>query len=185
LAESAFKLFSKHGINSVSLDEVATHAKVTKGSLYWHFKSKDEVIHAACSHYYRDYFRRINSALAHITNPAKRLEETLRVSVRICLLDRENRVFTTEVFTLANHDEDLRRSWRQFSETVREFYISLVKAAVATGQVKTGSPEHAVDFMLSAMEGLKLRALYEPHICSAESEKTILETLKHSVGFSA
>jgi len=183
LAESAFQLFARQGFKKVNLDQVAREAGVTKGSLYWHYKSKDDLVKAACNHYYRVYHRRINSELAHITNAVKRLERTLEIAVEICLLDKENRVFTTEIFTLAVHDDELRRSWRQFSDTVREFYIGLVKAAVAAGELKVADPEGAVDFMLSAMEGLKLRAQYEPHLCSPESERSIVVSLKRSLGF--
>jgi AcrR family transcriptional regulator len=184
LAESAFRLFAHHGFRKVNLDQVAREAGVTKGSLYWHYKSKDDLVKAACNYYYRVYHRRINSELAHLTNPVTRLERMLKVAVEMCLLDKENRVFTTEIFTLAVHDDELRRSWRQFSDTVREFYIGLVKAAVAAGELKLADPEGAVDFMLSAMEGLKLRAQYEPHLCSRESERSIVVNLKRSLGFS-
>jgi AcrR family transcriptional regulator len=184
LAASAFNLFSRHGCKKVNLDQIAADAGVTKGSLYWHYKSKDDLIKAACTHYYRAYHRRINTALAHITDPVKRLEETLRVSVRICLLDHENRVFSTEIFTLALSDAEVRRGWQQFYDGVREFYIGLVQAARATGKIQTTDPEQAVDFMLATMEGIKLQALYDSHLCSPDSEKAIVANLKRSLGFS-
>ena len=180
LAASAFELFSERGIDSVSVDNVAAHAHVTKGSLYWHYDSKADLIKAACNHYYRTYHRRINSELAHITDPGKRLERTLETAVKMCLLDRKNRVFTTEIFSLAVHDEELRRSWQQFSDNVREFYISLVKAASG---LSTAKAEMAVDLLLSAMEGLKLRAHYEPHLCAPASHRTIVRQLKRIVTF--
>ena len=58
LAKSAFELFAQRGIKNVSLDEVAAHAGVTKGSLYWHYKSKKEVILAAAAYYYRRWQKR-------------------------------------------------------------------------------------------------------------------------------
>lgn len=175
LAASAFTLFSERGINAVSLDDVAAHAHVTKGSLYWHYDSKDALIKAACNHYYRDYHRKILTELAHITHPVKRLERTLETAVSTCLVDRKNRIFTTEIFSLAVHDQELRRSWRQFSENVREFYIALIKAA--TG-LSTSKAEHRADFLLSAMEGLKLRAHYEPHLCVSGCHNSIVAQLK-------
>lgn len=175
LAASAFKLFSERGITNVSVDDIAADAHVTKGSLYWHYDSKDALIKAACTHYYRAYHRRINTELAHITDPVKRLERTLDAAVGTCLVDRKNRIFTTEVFNLAAHDDELRRSWRQFSDQVREFYISLVKAATGLSLKQS---ERRADFLLSAMEGLKLRAQYEPHLCISACHKAIVAQLK-------
>lgn len=175
LAASAFDLFSERGINNVSVDDIAAHANVTKGSLYWHYDSKDALIKAACTHYYRAYHRRISTELAHITDPVKRLERTLDTAVSTCLEDRKNRIFTTEIFGLAVHDEELRRSWGQFADNVREFYIGLVRAAT---RLDAREVEQRVDFLLSAMEGLKLRAHYEPHLCISDCHKAVVGQLK-------
>lgn len=183
LAASAFALFAEKGFDGVNLDQVAAHAGVTKGSLYWHFNSKRELIHAACTHYYRTYQRRINEALATLQDPGQRLEHTLRVAVRTCLMDEANRVFTMELFTWAVHDADLRRGWQQFYDSVREFYIGLVRAAVLAGVARVADPERAVNLMLATMEGIKLRALFEPEICSAAEEERTLAGLKDILGF--
>jgi len=128
-----------------------------------------------CTHYYRTYHQRINQELTDITDPVQRLEKTLDAAVDNCLVDRKNRIFTTEIFSLAVHDEELRRSWRQFSDQVREFYIGLVRAAT---RLAIREVERRVDFLLSAMEGLKLRAQYEPHLCISGSHKAIVGQLK-------
>jgi len=183
LAASAFALFAEKGVDGVNLDEIAAHAGVTKGSLYWHFNSKRDLILAACSHYYRAYQRRINETLAPLNDPGERLEHTLRVAVRTCLMDQANRVFTMEIFTLSVHDEELRRGWQQFYDSVREFYIGLVRAAALAGRMQATDPEPAVNLMLAAMEGIKLRALFEPEICSTHEEAKVVAGLKEILGF--
>ena len=41
--ESAIKVFSKSGYTGATMDEVVAKAGVAKGSLYYHFKSKEEL----------------------------------------------------------------------------------------------------------------------------------------------
>ena len=182
LAQSAFTMFSRHGIANVSLDQVASHSGVTKGSVYWHFKSKDELIKAACTHYYRNFHRRMNAEIAPIRDPMKRLERALRRSVRICLLDAENRVFTMDIWSLSLRDPEVRRGWGQFYDSVREFYMGLVQAASLSGQMKIDDPERAVNLMLEAIEGIKLRAMFEPQICSPREESEIVKSLMEILG---
>jgi len=185
LAASAFALFAEKGFDGVNLDQVAAHAGVTKGSLYWHYRSKRDLILAACAHYYRTYQRRINEELASLTDPGERLEHTLRVAVRTCLLDHANRVFTMEIFRWSVHDPEVRRGWQQFYDSVRAFYIGLVRAAALAGVVRVADPEQAVNLMLATMEGIKLRALFEPEICAPAEEERILAGLKEILGFKA
>jgi len=135
LAKSAFELFARRGIRNVNLDQVAAHAGVTKGSLYWHYKSKKEVILAACGYYYRRWQQRARAEIARDADPLGQLERVLRFSVQSCLFDRSNRVFTTEVFALALQDDDIRAGWAQFYDTVRELFIGLVEAACVQGQL--------------------------------------------------
>ena len=46
ILDAANRLFYGEGIRSVSVDAVAEKAGVTKRTLYYHFKSKDELIAA-------------------------------------------------------------------------------------------------------------------------------------------
>ncbi|RWF69834.1 TetR/AcrR family transcriptional regulator, partial [Mesorhizobium sp.] len=46
LVDAAAKLFYAEGIGRVSVDAVAEKAGLTKRTLYYHFKSKDELITA-------------------------------------------------------------------------------------------------------------------------------------------
>ncbi|MCT8978729.1 TetR/AcrR family transcriptional regulator [Clostridium sp. CX1] len=41
--ESAIKVFSKCGYNGATMDAIASEAGVAKGTLYYHFKSKEEI----------------------------------------------------------------------------------------------------------------------------------------------
>lgn len=177
LAESAFELFAQQGIKSVNLDEIAAHAGVTKGSLYWHYKSKKELILAACAFYYRRWQQRAHAEIAIDGNPLGQLERVLRFSVQSCLFDRANRVFTTEIFTLSLQDDDIRAGWAQFYDSVRELYVGLVNAVCSHGQLDVADPRRAVDWMLAAIEGIKQRASFEPEICTPDEREAMVKGL--------
>jgi AcrR family transcriptional regulator len=177
LAESAFELFSRKGIRNVNLDEVAAHAGVTKGSLYWHYKSKKEVILAACAFYYRRWQQRAHAEIGLDNDPLTQLERVLRYSVQSCLFDRANRVFTTEIFALSLQDDDIRVGWAQFYDTCRELFVGLVRAAGARGQLEVHDPHCAVDWMLATIEGIKQRASFEPEICTPDEREAMVKGL--------
>lgn len=181
LAEAAFDLFSERGVRNVHLDEVAARAGVTKGSLYWHYDSKKDLLEAACLHYYRTWQRRIHAEVSRSADPLERLELALRSSVRSCLLDERNRIFSTEIFAMSLHDPDLRRGWAQFYDTVREFYVGLFEAARAAGRLDTADPRGSVNLMLHCFEGIKQRASFEPEILS-QGEAIVRQLLGILVG---
>jgi AcrR family transcriptional regulator len=178
LRQCAFDLFVEHGFDKVNLDQIAAAAGVTKGSLYWHFKNKQELILASCQHYYQTWHANIQKLLAPLSNPHERLAKTISYSVDSCVIDKRNRIFTTAIFTLMQENEAVRDSWSQFYSTVREIYVGLV-SAVKQGQSALTLDEvrRDVDLMLEAMEGLKIRAGFERQIVDPSERQVIAASL--------
>jgi len=176
-AAGAFDLFARRGLDAVTMDDIAAEGRATKGSLYWHYKSKDDVIEAACRHYYQEWHKNAHRSIALVSDPVDKIRIIVEKSVRSCLIDEGNRVFTMEILARALHDEPTREGWRQFFDSVRAFYLALVEIAVEVGALELESPTDAVDMMLSAMEGYKLRAVFEPHLCSKAEEAAITQHL--------
>jgi TetR/AcrR family transcriptional regulator, transcriptional repressor for nem operon len=53
--QSAYTLFLTKGFQATSMDDIVAHSKVSKTNIYYHFKSKDEllltIVHQLISHY--------------------------------------------------------------------------------------------------------------------------------------
>lgn len=178
LAFCAFQLFSERGINQVNMDAIAAEAGVTKGSVYHHFRSKKEVILKACECYYSRWYESTHEETLKEDTFLGKLEKAIQFSVRSCLLDRKNRVFTLEILTLSLYDEDVLKSWAAFYKRAHGFYLDLLKQAIATGEiVDLGDPEDRVDVMLRTMEGVKQQAHFDKKICTDESEALICTQL--------
>jgi len=182
LAQCALELFSQHGIRDVSMQMVAAHANCTKGSLYWHYDSKKELVLAACGRYYRDWHERVRAELAGVADPLKRLGKAVRFSIRSCMIDPKNRVFTLGVMALSLQDEDVRRSWGRFYGEARDFLTRLVREAKAAGRVRPADPRRAVEMVLVAFEGIKLRTVFEPSASLALEEKRIYDEFMEILG---
>jgi len=177
LAACAFELFARHGIRDVSMDMIAAHANCTKGSLYWHFDTKKEVILAACDHYYQTWRQRIGAELRGVTDPMKRLERAVRFNVRSCMVDPKNRVFTLGIMALSLQDPDVRASWARFYSEAREVLVGLVEDAKAAGRIAPADSRRATDLMLVALEGIKLRSVIETAAVLPREEKRIYAEL--------
>jgi AcrR family transcriptional regulator len=55
IRDGAFQLFGRYGYDGVSIDDIAKSADLSKGALYWHFSSKDEL--------YLDCLQRLHAIL--------------------------------------------------------------------------------------------------------------------------
>jgi AcrR family transcriptional regulator len=70
ILDAAFGLFWRQGFLRVSLDEVATRAKITKRALYQHFRSKDDLMAAVLDHASRLSMERLGVVAARMPRSA-------------------------------------------------------------------------------------------------------------------
>jgi AcrR family transcriptional regulator len=82
----AAELFGEHGYDAVSLEDVADRLDVTKGSLYYYFASKDELVTAAIEALGDEWTARLaRLPAARDEPPARRLHALIREHVAIAV----------------------------------------------------------------------------------------------------
>jgi len=177
LVKTAFDLFASKGFRNVSLDVIASKAGVTKGAFYWHFKSKKELILAACDYYYEQWKKEAETIISKESSPRCQLEGVIRMATHRCLFDKKNRLFTFELSVLSMNDAAVRKSWTGFANSVRAVYLELVTKAAKEEGINVANPEENVDWYVSMMEGLKYRAVFEPEICNPSNFEDSVQKL--------
>jgi AcrR family transcriptional regulator len=70
------------GVEAVAIEPLAARLGVTKGSGYWHFASRDELLRRALARWERRDTEAVIAALDGITDPRRRLEELFRRAMR-------------------------------------------------------------------------------------------------------
>jgi AcrR family transcriptional regulator len=99
--KAAGNLIAQEGVPSVAVEPLAVALGVTKGSFYWHFQNRDELIHAALEAWERDQSTDVASRYGGIADPRRRL----RVLLFAAFEDLENGMFFA---ALAVSSEDPR-----------------------------------------------------------------------------
>lgn len=82
LFETAIQLIARHGVSETSVANVAKHAKVSKGALYHHFSSKDDLLiqlHSYVMHTYTPISKLLDISNVTASNYKKRLESFFEV----------------------------------------------------------------------------------------------------------
>jgi hypothetical protein len=107
----------------------------------------------------------------------------LSFSVRSCVADRKNRVFTAEIFALSLKDSDIRESWAGFYDRASQIYMDLLsrvpgrRAGLACREIRS-----RVNLMLATMEGIKQRASFEPEIAAPRHQRETVAALMGILG---
>ena len=99
LLRAALEVFDRRGVARASLSEIAAEAGVTRGALYWHFKSREELFDALFQRLFSEYGLRLAS---DIRSGAPDMLGTLRRAM-LCNFERLERDETIRKFLRIVH----------------------------------------------------------------------------------
>ncbi|MEW6774672.1 MAG: TetR/AcrR family transcriptional regulator [Bdellovibrionota bacterium] len=82
ILSTAARLFARKGYAATSVDEVAAAAKTSKSSIYWHFKSKEDILLALLTQSTSAWVSQALDVVAAIERPEEKLPAVLRNAER-------------------------------------------------------------------------------------------------------
>ncbi len=156
LLQAAFQEIYRSGFQAASLDNILSKARVTKGALYHHFGSKQELGYAVVDELIRGrVLDRWVRPLEKVENPIDGLLAVLRSKGPHPFFDQR---LGCPLNNLAQEMSPLNEGFRKRLESVfREWREGIAKAlrrGQEGGQVRSDvDPVEAADFFLAALEG--------------------------------
>lgn len=136
--EAAVREFSECGYNGATMDEIALKAGVAKGTLYYHFKSKEEIF----SFVVVEGIRAMQTAISQINDMDIGSFEKIRLICKNQLtLSNDNREFFKVLISQIWGKENRQSEIRLLLATYFREIEKVMKQAMSEGIVKQGDPE--------------------------------------------
>lgn len=164
LLAAAAKLFSERGYRGASVDEVAAEAGFSKGALYWHFASKEDLLHTLIEERLRD---RMQWMLDRMREAPPEVDAGREVGGRYMQLlseDPELVLLMVEYWLMAVRDPKLRKRYAERQAAWRQALAEALKVR----QSRRGTPEvgiptiEAATAFLALGSGLAMERLIDP-----------------------
>ena len=169
---AAERVISDHGFVAASVDEIAKAAGLTKGAVYHHFASKEELLLElleACFRERIEAFDRMAAARSAGRGQGIAAGESF---------DRSWNVLFLEFVVRAAHDEDFGREFRHLLEQLRERRAAAAHRILNADASGTSfGAEELATVMCALANGLAIEALIRPHLPSAALYTATLKML--------
>jgi AcrR family transcriptional regulator len=139
ILRAAARLFQQRGYHATSMNDVAAALKLSKGGLYHHFESKDEILFHIMSHAMDITEERVINVVRRIDGAsAAGAEERLRMLIRLhiqVVLSPEDR----EITVMLHENHPLPPALRRKINGRKKDYLHFVENLVGDVQRKRGS----------------------------------------------
>jgi AcrR family transcriptional regulator len=139
ILRAAARLFQQQGYDATSMNDVAAALKLSKGGLYHHFQSKDEILFHIMSHAMQLTEDRVINVVRRIDGTSHAgLEERLRTLIRLhiqVVLSPEDR----EITVMLHENHPLPPALRRKINGRKKDYLVFVENLIADVQRKRNS----------------------------------------------
>jgi AcrR family transcriptional regulator len=126
IIEAAAQLFAERHYHEVRMDDIAAKADVAKGTIYLHFKDKDNLYQALALDSVKKLIKRIRDSLGGLHDPAAKLLSFYREAVRY----HEHHAYTLDLINrverLQEQDDCGKRAFFEVRDDFRKILRSIL-----------------------------------------------------------
>jgi TetR/AcrR family transcriptional regulator, cholesterol catabolism regulator len=131
ILRTAARLFQQRGYDATSMNDVAAALKLSKGGLYHHFQSKDEILFEIMNHAMEITQERVLNPVRSIADPEERLRALIRLHIEVVLSPRDR-----EITVMLHENHPLPPALRKRINVRKKDYIHFLESLMAEVQQK-------------------------------------------------
>jgi len=129
ILRAAARLFQQQGYDATSMNDVAAALKLSKGGLYHHFQSKDEILYNIMSHAMDITEDRVINVVRRIEGAEERLRTLIRLHIEVVLSEEDR-----EITVMLHENHPLPPALRRKINGRKKDYVHFVENLVTDVQ---------------------------------------------------
>jgi AcrR family transcriptional regulator len=129
ILRTAARLFQQRGYDATSMNDVAATLKLSKGGLYHHFQSKDEILFEIMNHAMDLTEERVLAPVRNINDAEERLRALIRLHIEVVLSPRDR-----EITVMLHENHPLPPALRKRINHRKKQYVHFVESLMAEVQ---------------------------------------------------
>jgi AcrR family transcriptional regulator len=156
ILEAALDCFGRKGLHASKMDDIVQRSGLSKGAIYWHFRSKDELFLALFDEFEKELLAEWDEV------PAIDAVQLLHHMGEIALTRLLEMRSLLEAWTEFLRHPKSRRRMAQVYQRTRARLAGTIRDGIAAGQIGECDPEHVAGALTGMIEGLLLQAFADP-----------------------
>jgi len=164
IVEAAIRVFSRMGLHQARMDDIVEESGLSKGTLYWYFKGKDEIIIAILDNMFAAELGILHlpsdpelSASQRIEAYIQRTRDDVTDMLRLLPL-------TYEFYALAFRNQAIREMLTQYLNAYMQALVPVIQQGIDTGEFRPVNATDAAIALGAMFEGVLLLWMYDPEL---------------------
>ncbi len=153
ILNAAIKAFARKGLSGTSMDDIVRESGLSKGAIYWYFKSKDEIIMELMTTFFSSGMPELKQLVNSSGSASAKLRDFLELAVAETNKMMQFRPVVQELYVLALRDKTVKKLAKKEFEGYHKMLESIITRGIDQGEFKKVEPHQVANSILSLMEG--------------------------------
>jgi len=162
ILDAAMVVFARSGFHEARMDDIVQESGLSKGTLYWYFKSKEEIITAISQRLFATDIESVESLLNAEGTVSERLQQLIRDRVQGLQEMSDVVAILVEFYAAALHQDGVRQLIKAYFQNFYELLVALIEQGIERGEFRPVDALAAATALDAVFEGLIVRWLIDP-----------------------
>ena len=178
IIQAALACFTRKGYNNTTMDDIVAESGLSKGTLYWYFKGKDDLFKSAIlSFFERSFGQEAIADLEQCPTAAEKLRFLAQVIVGLGEWAKGIFNLFLEFWASSTHREEAAQWWTGLLVQYKNILVGIIEEGIRNGEFRPVDAEPLVWAMMSTYDGLAAYVMLMPDLELERISHVFIETL--------
>jgi len=163
ILDAALTVLVKNGYERSRMDDVVQESKLSKGAIYWYYKSKKEMYIDLINFWVLRYSVTLNHIVEEDELPSQQLKNLFQYFINQNESDPQPFVALTEFWSMAQKDPDFRKKLQKVYTHFLELIEEIIERGVQSGEFKKVNGRITALSIMVNIESINWFTLFEAH----------------------
>jgi AcrR family transcriptional regulator len=159
---AAMKVFARRGFHAARMDDIVKESGLSKGALYWYFKSKDDIIASIMERFIDREIAGMERALEQDAPVVQKLFQLHDMVMEEMRNMQAMMPILYEFYAAATRKPSVRAALLEFFQPTRRLLSALIEQGIDCGEFKPVDVDATAVNLIAFYEGLLLLAVLDP-----------------------
>jgi AcrR family transcriptional regulator len=177
IIEAALACFSRKGYHNTTMDDIVAESGLSKGSLYWYFESKDDLLASALTSVFVDVGQEAVAALEQCATASDKMRAVARAATGFSRMAEGLFNLFLEFWASSPRREEASQLWVGLLAQYKDVVVEIIEEGIQTGEFRPVDAEQLVWAMMAAYDGLAAYIMLMPGLDLDRISQVFVETL--------
>ena len=163
ILQAALHVFVRKGYAQTRMEDIVTQSGLSKGALYWHYKSKRDLFLDLIDHWMDRFAPLMRPGYHQHKSASKILEDICRFTVRVFKRDRDWFLAELELWAWAARDGEILERGRRLVNRMLAEFRAVLESGVRRGEFRADLDVNLTALLLlNTLQGMVWFVLFQP-----------------------